>query len=239
MPSPRRSAALHARGHHARCRTAWPAVQCPFSHRWVAQRRERDAWHAARWRTAWVGGDHRSLMGSVAMGRQRRGATSERVRVGAATWPQLPVRSRCLQPGQQQGRRIPSLSSSRVRRMRRSGSSACLASSTQQMNSLRASGVMSFQATRAVASRDQRACAGPSEACAPHRRALARCSSDRRYRPPVPERPRYTAVRPASTVTTLPVTERASSLMRCTAIAATSATSTNAPVGTVASPRSR
>ena len=31
-----------------------------------------------------------------------------------------PVRSRCLHPGQQQGRRWPSSSSSRVRRMRRS-----------------------------------------------------------------------------------------------------------------------
>jgi hypothetical protein len=62
----------------------------------------------------------------------------------------LPVRSRCLHPGQQQGRRWPSSSSSRVRRMRRSRVTSCLASSTQQMNSLRASGVMSFQASSAV-----------------------------------------------------------------------------------------
>jgi Transposase, Mutator family len=63
----------------------------------------------------------------------------------------LPVRSRCLHPGQQQGRRWPSSSSSWVRRMRRSRVVACLASSTQQMNSLRAKGVMSFQASSAVA----------------------------------------------------------------------------------------
>jgi len=58
----------------------------------------------------------------------------------------LPVRSRCLHPGQQQGRRMPSSSSSWVRRMRRFRVTSCLASSTQQMNSLRASGVMSFHA---------------------------------------------------------------------------------------------
>jgi hypothetical protein len=63
----------------------------------------------------------------------------------------LPVRSRCLHPGQQQGRRWPSSSSSWVRRMRRSRVVSCLASSTQQMNSLRAKGVMSFQASSAVA----------------------------------------------------------------------------------------
>jgi len=63
----------------------------------------------------------------------------------------LPVRARCLHPGQQQGRRWPSSSSSWVRRMRRSRVVSCLASSTQQMNSLRANGVMSFQASSAVA----------------------------------------------------------------------------------------
>ena len=57
-----------------------------------------------------------------------------------------PVRSRCLHPGQQQGRRWPSSSSSWVRRMRRFRVVSCLASSTQQMNSFRARGVMSFQA---------------------------------------------------------------------------------------------
>ena len=62
----------------------------------------------------------------------------------------MPVRSRCLHPGQQQGRRWPSSSSSWVRRMRRSRVVSCLASSTQQMNSLRAKGVMSFQASSAV-----------------------------------------------------------------------------------------
>src|ERR1700761_7730043 len=61
----------------------------------------------------------------------------------------LPVRSRCLQPGQQQGRRRPSSSSSWVRRTRRLRVASCLASSTQQMNSLRASGVMSFHAASA------------------------------------------------------------------------------------------
>ncbi len=45
---------------------------------------------------------------------------------------------------------MPSSSSSLVRRMRRSLVAACLASSTQQMNSFRARGVMSFQATRAL-----------------------------------------------------------------------------------------
>src|SRR5450755_3198273 len=65
-----------------------------------------------------------------------------------AIWP---VRSRCLQPGQQHGRRWPSSSSSWVRRMRRSRVTSCLASSTQQMNSLRAKGVMSFQASSDVA----------------------------------------------------------------------------------------
>jgi hypothetical protein len=45
---------------------------------------------------------------------------------------------------------MPSSSSSRVRRMRRARVACCLASSTQQMNSLRASGVMSSQAVSAV-----------------------------------------------------------------------------------------
>jgi Protein of unknown function (DUF2510)/zinc-ribbon family len=62
----------------------------------------------------------------------------------------LPFRSRWSHPGQQQGRRIPSSNSSWVRRMRRSRVLSCLAFSTQQMNSLRARGVMSFQATSAV-----------------------------------------------------------------------------------------
>src|ERR1700738_4751061 len=63
----------------------------------------------------------------------------------------LPLRSRCLHPGQQQGRRCPSSSSSWVRRMRRSRVGGCLASRTQQMNSLRASGVRAFHAASAVA----------------------------------------------------------------------------------------
>ncbi len=76
---------------------------------------------------------------------------SRSVRPGdSARRAHLPVRSRCLHPGQQQGRRWPSSSSSRVRRIRRSRVFCCLASSTQQMNSLRAKGVMSFQAASAV-----------------------------------------------------------------------------------------
>jgi hypothetical protein len=43
----------------------------------------------------------------------------------------LPVRSRCRHPGQQQGRRWPSSSSSSVRRMRRARVIFCFASSTQ------------------------------------------------------------------------------------------------------------
>ena len=62
----------------------------------------------------------------------------------------LPLRSRWSHPGQQQGRRMPSSSSSWVRRMRRSRVVSCLASSTQQMNSLRARGVMSFHASSAA-----------------------------------------------------------------------------------------
>jgi hypothetical protein len=71
--------------------------------------------------------------------------------IGENAGSYLPVRSRCLHPGQQQGRRWPSSSSSWARRMRRSRVVSCLASSTQQMNSLRARGVMSFQAWSAVA----------------------------------------------------------------------------------------
>ena len=81
-----------------------------------------------------------------------RASTAARLTAIFDTWrtPYLPVRSRCLHPGQQQGRRWPSSSSSWVRRMRRSRVGCCLASSTQQMNSLRANGVMSFQAISAV-----------------------------------------------------------------------------------------
>src|SRR5665213_2913066 len=76
--------------------------------------------------------------------------TSTEPALGAPVDCYLPVRSRCLHPGQQQGRRWPSSSSSLVRRIRRSRVISCFASSTQQMNSLRASGVMSFQASSAV-----------------------------------------------------------------------------------------
>lgn len=80
----------------------------------------------------------------------RRWRRMERSVSGGGAGRYLPVRSRCLHPGQQQGRRWPSSSSSWVRRMRRSRVISCLASSTQQMNSLRARGVMSFQASSAV-----------------------------------------------------------------------------------------
>src|SRR5688572_2556753 len=48
-----------------------------------------------------------------------------------------------MQPIQQQGRRLPSRSSSHVRWIRRCLVSICLAFSTQQIYSLRASGVIS------------------------------------------------------------------------------------------------
>ncbi len=83
------------------------------------------------------------LPSSPRAGGRRRGGPSGRDHY-------LPVRSRCVHPGQQQGRRWPSSSSSWVRRMRRSRVVSCLASSTQQMNSLRARGVMSRQASSAV-----------------------------------------------------------------------------------------
>jgi hypothetical protein len=64
-----------------------------------------------------------------------------------------PLRSRCAQPGQQHGRRIPSLSSSSVRRTLFSRVTSCLASDAQQMNSLRAKGVMLRHAARATEAR--------------------------------------------------------------------------------------
>ena len=76
-----------------------------------------------------------------------------------------PVRLRWLHPGQQQGRRLPSSSSSCVRRMRRSRVFACFASMTQQMNSLRASGVMSFQASRATTLPEKAARRSSGSAC--------------------------------------------------------------------------
>ena len=60
-------------------------------------------------------------------------------------------RSRCLQPGQQQGRRFPSTGCSSVLRMRRERVIDCLASSIQQINSLRVKGVMPTHATSAAA----------------------------------------------------------------------------------------
>jgi hypothetical protein len=61
-----------------------------------------------------------------------------------------PGRWPCLHPGQQHGRRWPSSSSSWVLRMRRFRVISCFASSTQQINSLRAKGVMSLQTASAV-----------------------------------------------------------------------------------------
>ena len=52
---------------------------------------------------------------------------------------------RCMQPDQQQGRLFPSSNSSQVRSIRRWRVFGCLASSTQQINSLRPSGVRSCQ----------------------------------------------------------------------------------------------
>lgn len=61
----------------------------------------------------------------------------------------LPFFSLCMQPGQQHGRRLPSVSSVWVRSIRRSLVSMSLADSTQHIHSLRASGVMSRQAVNA------------------------------------------------------------------------------------------
>lgn len=84
--------------------------------------------------------------------RRRFGGGPARDPAHAGLWAYRPVRSRCVHPGQQHGRRRPPSSSSRVRRMRRCRVAACLASSTQQMNSLRPRGVRSFQVARTVAS---------------------------------------------------------------------------------------
>jgi hypothetical protein len=59
---------------------------------------------------------------------------------------------RCGQPGQQQGRRLPTWSSSTARLIRRLRVVPCLAEMTQQIHSFRASGVRSFQAALVVAS---------------------------------------------------------------------------------------
>lgn len=64
----------------------------------------------------------------------------------------MPFRSRWRQPAQQQGRRMPELSFEIPTTTRRCLVSMCLAPSTQQIHSLRARGVISFQAVRAVAS---------------------------------------------------------------------------------------
>ena len=64
----------------------------------------------------------------------------------------LPLRSRCGQPDQQQGRRSPHESLSIVTRMRLARVSGFLASVIQQINSLRASGVISCHAANSFAS---------------------------------------------------------------------------------------
>src|SRR3989344_5271321 len=56
---------------------------------------------------------------------------------------------RWMQPAQQQGLRFPSISSARVLSIRRLLVSGCLADSTQQIHSLRASGVISSHASSA------------------------------------------------------------------------------------------
>ena len=56
--------------------------------------------------------------------------------------------SRCIHPGQQHGRRLPSASSVCARSTRRCLVSMSFAPSTQQIHSLRARGVISFQAAR-------------------------------------------------------------------------------------------
>ena len=77
----------------------------------------------------------------------------------------LRVRSRCLHPDQQQGQRLPSSNSSWFRRMRRFRVMSCLASSTQQMNSLRAKGVMSLHAASAGESAISGARRSPGSLC--------------------------------------------------------------------------
>jgi hypothetical protein len=59
---------------------------------------------------------------------------------------------RCGQPGQQQGRRLPSLSSANARWILRLRVVVCLAEMIQQIHSFRASGVRSLQTACVVAS---------------------------------------------------------------------------------------
>ena len=114
--------------------------------------------------------------------------TPARARRSASRY--LPVRSRCLHPGQQQGRGWPSSSSSCIRRMRRSRVVCCLASSTQQMNSLRAKGVMSFQASNAavLAISASRRSAGSVCTTPPGTRWLLTRQRSRRARFTIPQR---------------------------------------------------
>jgi hypothetical protein len=71
---------------------------------------------------------------------------------GSTDQARLPFLPRWGQPAQQQGRRIPSLSSVRTLSIRLRLVSGFLAPSTQQIHSLRASGVMSSQSASAALS---------------------------------------------------------------------------------------
>jgi hypothetical protein len=115
---------------------------------------------SAGWRVAEAGS---SCLSSMTARRRRRAGANRHPQRGSAgdACPEArgasraallhrPVRSRCSHPGQQHGRRWPSSNSSWVLRMRRFRVISCFASSTQQMNSLRAKGVMSLQAASAV-----------------------------------------------------------------------------------------
>ena len=73
--------------------------------------------------------------------------------------------ARWLQPGQQHGRRLPSVSSVCVRSTRRSLVARCFADSTQQIHSLRASGVMSLHASRAGTSAVNASCRSAGRLC--------------------------------------------------------------------------
>jgi len=90
--------------------------------------------------------------GPAAILRRRGMSTLANTPVYRRLFPSLSIRTACchrlgalsvrwMQPTQQQGRFFPSSSSSQVRSMRRWRVAGCLASSTQQMNSFRPSGV--------------------------------------------------------------------------------------------------
>src|SRR5262249_12704351 len=72
---------------------------------------------------------------------------------------------RWTQPGQQQGRRIPPISLSIPTSMRRLRVSACLADSTQQIHSLRESGVSPSQTSRAFGAALKASCRSAGISC--------------------------------------------------------------------------